>query len=179
MLKAPVLQPEGPASTVTEEEGPSRFSFSGFGGPEYEYESSSSSSDGGGDYMGSDSEPETAHEAAAATEAGPKKEKAKKLSKKQQRREERKKRQGGDASDDDAPAPAAAKQPVARRSRPKEAATTSFAELRLSRPLLLAVRDEGYVEPTPIQAMCIPPVLAGRDVLGSCVSLSLSFAMLR
>lgn len=32
--------------------------------------------------------------------------------------------------------------------------------------LLDAVKDEGYVTPTPIQGKAIPDVLAGRDVLG-------------
>ena len=41
-----------------------------------------------------------------------------------------------------------------------------FDELELMEPLLRAVRDCGYEEPTPIQRETIPPVLAGRDVLG-------------
>ena len=42
----------------------------------------------------------------------------------------------------------------------------SFAELELSENLLRAVREEGYEVPTPIQVQAIPPVLAGRDLLG-------------
>ena len=42
----------------------------------------------------------------------------------------------------------------------------SFDELGLSAALLRAVAAEGYTTPTPIQAESIPPVLAGRDVLG-------------
>jgi ATP-dependent RNA helicase RhlE len=42
----------------------------------------------------------------------------------------------------------------------------SFDELRLNENLLRAVREEGYTTPTPIQARSIPPVLAGRDLLG-------------
>ncbi|MBD3215325.1 MAG: DEAD/DEAH box helicase [Candidatus Lokiarchaeota archaeon] len=42
----------------------------------------------------------------------------------------------------------------------------SFAELDLIPELLDALRDVGYVEPTPIQAKAIPPVLEGRDLLG-------------
>lgn len=42
-----------------------------------------------------------------------------------------------------------------------------FAPLGLSEQLLDNVRTVGYVEPTPIQTQAIPPVLAGRDVLGS------------
>ncbi len=42
----------------------------------------------------------------------------------------------------------------------------SFSKLGLRAELLLAVREQGYTEPTPIQAQAIPAVLAGRDVLG-------------
>ncbi len=41
-----------------------------------------------------------------------------------------------------------------------------FEDLRLSEPLLRAVRSARYVDPTPIQAKAIPLVLSGRDVLG-------------
>ncbi len=41
-----------------------------------------------------------------------------------------------------------------------------FHELNLNRQLLAAVKCCGYTEPTPIQQKTIPPVLAGRDVLG-------------
>jgi superfamily II DNA/RNA helicase len=42
----------------------------------------------------------------------------------------------------------------------------SFSELGLSAPVLKAVAEAGYVDPTPIQAQAIPVVLTGRDVLG-------------
>src|SRR5690349_3989699 len=42
----------------------------------------------------------------------------------------------------------------------------SFTELKLVAPLLSAVRDAGYLTPTPIQAQSIPHLLAGRDLLG-------------
>jgi ATP-dependent RNA helicase RhlE len=41
----------------------------------------------------------------------------------------------------------------------------SFDRLGLSPELLRAVADQGYTEPTPVQAEAIPLVLAGRDVL--------------
>ena len=41
----------------------------------------------------------------------------------------------------------------------------SFDGLGLSPELLLAVSDEGYTTPTPVQAAAIPAVLDGRDVL--------------
>jgi ATP-dependent RNA helicase RhlE len=46
------------------------------------------------------------------------------------------------------------------------ASDPSFPDLRLSEPLLRALRDEGYVKPTPIQQQSIPAVLEGRDLLG-------------
>jgi ATP-dependent RNA helicase DeaD len=42
----------------------------------------------------------------------------------------------------------------------------SFADLGLSEPLLQALRDVGYESPSPIQEQAIPPMLAGRDVIG-------------
>ncbi|MFP6771724.1 MAG: DEAD/DEAH box helicase [Alphaproteobacteria bacterium] len=41
-----------------------------------------------------------------------------------------------------------------------------FEELGLSIPILQAVDDAGYSEPTPIQKRAIPYILQGRDVLG-------------
>ena len=42
----------------------------------------------------------------------------------------------------------------------------TFADLGLSPEILSAVRKAGYEVPTPIQREAIPPILAGRDVLG-------------
>lgn len=41
-----------------------------------------------------------------------------------------------------------------------------FSELALPAPLLQAINDLGYERPSPIQAEAIPPLLAGRDLLG-------------
>ncbi len=41
-----------------------------------------------------------------------------------------------------------------------------FSELDLAAPLIKAVTELGYESALPIQAACIPPLLAGRDVLG-------------
>jgi ATP-dependent RNA helicase RhlE len=41
-----------------------------------------------------------------------------------------------------------------------------FDELGLAPELLKAVADQGYTEPTPIQAQAIPVVLAGQDLMG-------------
>ncbi len=43
----------------------------------------------------------------------------------------------------------------------------TFAELNLSTPLIKAITDCGFSEPTPIQAQAIPQALAGRDLMAS------------
>lgn len=43
---------------------------------------------------------------------------------------------------------------------------TDFSQLNLRAELVQAVADEGYTEPTPIQAAVIPVLLAGQDVIG-------------
>ncbi len=45
-------------------------------------------------------------------------------------------------------------------------ASISFADLSLPETLLVALRAVGYESPSPIQATTIPPLLAGRDVVG-------------
>jgi ATP-dependent RNA helicase RhlE len=42
----------------------------------------------------------------------------------------------------------------------------TFADLGLAGPLLDAVREAGYTEPTPIQRQAIPLALSGRDLMG-------------
>ncbi len=42
----------------------------------------------------------------------------------------------------------------------------SFASLGLVEPLIRALSEEGYAEPSPIQLQAIPHVLAGKDILG-------------
>lgn len=44
--------------------------------------------------------------------------------------------------------------------------TMSFSQLLLPEPLLRAVTELGYENPSPIQAAAIPKLLAGEDVLG-------------
>ena len=44
--------------------------------------------------------------------------------------------------------------------------TLKFTDLALPETLLRALTDVGYESPSPIQAATIPPLLAGRDVLG-------------
>lgn len=43
----------------------------------------------------------------------------------------------------------------------------TFDQLGLSEQLLRAVADQGYSEPSPVQAQAIPLVLAGRDVMAA------------
>src|SRR3546814_7517740 len=42
----------------------------------------------------------------------------------------------------------------------------SFADLGLRPQLLQALLELGYEEPTPIQLQTVPPLVAGRDLLG-------------
>ena len=42
----------------------------------------------------------------------------------------------------------------------------SFDQLNLSPEILRAIADQGYTEPTPIQAQAIPPILEGKDIMG-------------
>lgn len=44
--------------------------------------------------------------------------------------------------------------------------TVSFEDLGLSQELLKSIEDMGFEEPSPIQALAVPPLLAGRDVVG-------------
>lgn len=57
------------------------------------------------------------------------------------------------------------KNPPALRPEQTQYAMT-FQDLHLIEPLQRAVADEGYTEPTPIQAQAIPPALEGRDLMG-------------
>ncbi|NRA39664.1 MAG: DEAD/DEAH box helicase [Planctomycetes bacterium] len=47
-----------------------------------------------------------------------------------------------------------------------ETPTIRFDELDLPKPILKALDDVGYENPSPIQAACIPPILEGRDIIG-------------
>lgn len=42
----------------------------------------------------------------------------------------------------------------------------TFEQLHLTAPLLRALQNEGYTNPTPIQEQAIPIVLSGRDIIG-------------
>ncbi len=42
----------------------------------------------------------------------------------------------------------------------------TFDDLNLSSEILKSIKENGYEQPSPIQAASIPPILAGKDVLG-------------
>jgi ATP-dependent RNA helicase RhlE len=42
----------------------------------------------------------------------------------------------------------------------------TFQSLNIAEPILLALEQEGYTNPTPIQTMAIPTILQGKDLLG-------------
>ncbi len=42
----------------------------------------------------------------------------------------------------------------------------NFSELKLIKPLVLALDEKGYKEPTPIQSQTIPRILQGKDIFG-------------
>jgi len=44
--------------------------------------------------------------------------------------------------------------------------TVTFDELNLTKPLLNAIADVGYENPTPIQEKAFPVIMSGRDVVG-------------
>jgi ATP-dependent RNA helicase RhlE len=48
----------------------------------------------------------------------------------------------------------------------KDVITLTFNECNLIDPIIQALTEQGYTEPTAIQAGAIPPALKGRDVLG-------------
>ncbi len=51
-------------------------------------------------------------------------------------------------------------------SAPNDSTPRTFADLGLRPELLAELASLGYEEPTPIQAEALPPLLAGRDLLG-------------
>jgi ATP-dependent RNA helicase RhlE len=51
-------------------------------------------------------------------------------------------------------------------STPTAETKVSFTDLGLSPPVLAAVTDAGYTEPTPIQRDAIPLAMSGRDMIG-------------
>jgi ATP-dependent RNA helicase DeaD len=63
------------------------------------------------------------------------------------------------------PAPAESPPPPARASHAHVYAP-GFAGLGLNQPVLRALADMGFEEPSPIQAQTIPIVMSGRDVIG-------------
>ena len=60
--------------------------------------------------------------------------------------------------------PVAAPQPEIAAPAVPEGPT--FADLNLSADIMSAVNSMGFVSPSPIQLQAIPPIMAGRDVIG-------------
>ena len=56
--------------------------------------------------------------------------------------------------------------PPLRAATRKTKQLMNFSDLGLAAPILKALQDEGYQEPTAIQGKAIPIALAGRDLLG-------------
>ena len=42
----------------------------------------------------------------------------------------------------------------------------TFSDLKLPKPILDAIEDTGYTEPTPIQGKAIPIIMRRKDVIG-------------
>lgn len=72
------------------------------------------------------------------------------------------------AVSEDAPKAPVAEQPAATaETTPKvDPNQILFSSLGISDEMLQAVTDMGFTSPSPIQAEAIPPILAGRDVIG-------------
>ena len=64
------------------------------------------------------------------------------------------------------PRPAMSAETPASTESTTDTASVKFTDLALPEPLLRALAEVGYESPSPIQAATIPPLLAGRDVLG-------------
>ncbi len=43
----------------------------------------------------------------------------------------------------------------------------TFSELALIKPILNALEEKSYINPTPIQQQAIPPILQGKDILAA------------
>ena len=52
----------------------------------------------------------------------------------------------------------------------KKKLNKSFEELKIIKPILKAISDVEYVRPTPIQALAIPTIMMGRDVVASSIT---------
>ena len=42
----------------------------------------------------------------------------------------------------------------------------TFKDLNITEPILKAIEEKGYANPTPIQVKAIPAALTGKDILG-------------
>ena len=49
--------------------------------------------------------------------------------------------------------------------------TLTFEQLKLCAETVRSIKESGYLSPTPIQALTIPEVLQGKDIMASALSL--------
>lgn len=63
--------------------------------------------------------------------------------------------------------PSKKEEKIISKSQNPENTSITFQKLNLIKPLLKACDDLGYVKPTTVQQLAIPPILLGRDVLAS------------
>ena len=47
---------------------------------------------------------------------------------------------------------------------------SNFGDLKLSAPVVLALQEMGFEEPTPVQAKSIPCLMGGRDVVAQALT---------
>jgi len=69
-------------------------------------------------------------------------------------------------SQTESPSPETAEPTTGEPTAAESSTELTFRDLALHPSLLQAVEELGYEQPTPIQAGAIPPLLAGRDLLG-------------
>lgn len=89
-----------------------------------------------------------------------KKSKKKSLEPQPEEREEDDQEEDGESTD--LPSPS-----IAKDYQEPETVSDKFSDHRLSAPTLKAIQQMGFEKMTPVQARTIPPLLAGRDVLGA------------
>ncbi|MCA9860844.1 MAG: DEAD/DEAH box helicase, partial [Thermomicrobiales bacterium] len=70
-----------------------------------------------------------------------------------------------ESEDEQEDVPAAAAATRSKKEKEKESDTLTFAGLGLSDAILKSIKDVGYEEPTPIQAITIPAMMRGGDII--------------
>lgn len=75
-------------------------------------------------------------------------------------------RGAGDSHDKKAPAAGAGAEEVAQSDDPADYMNVPFSKLDLLEPTRMAIDEMGFTTMTEVQARAIPPLMAGRDVMG-------------